>query len=142
LTATRDLEVRADPRIVKAGVTQRDMEEQLAHNLRVRDAVSEARRTAARVKAALKRMSGATGSAADSLRQLVALDTALSTEPIRYSQPKLVDQLQYLYGMTTSADQRIGHDAVLRYQELKAELERVQARVRTLLGPPEERASR
>ncbi len=142
LTATRDLEVRADPRIVKAGVTQRDMEEQLAHNLRVRDAVSEARRTAARVKAALKRMSGATGSAADSLRQLVVLDTALSTEPIRYSQPKLVDQLQYLYGMTTSADQRIGHDAVLRYQELKAELERVQARVRTLLGPPEERASR
>ncbi len=142
LTATRELEVRADPRIVKAGVTQRDMEEQLAHNLRVRDAVSEARRTAARVKAALKRMSGATGSAADSLRQLVALDTALSTEPIRYSQPKLVDQLQYLYGMTTSADQRIGHDAVLRYQELKAELERVQARVRTLLGPPEERASR
>jgi hypothetical protein len=142
LTATRELEVRADPRIVNAGVTQRDMEEQLAHNLRVRDAVSEARRTAARVKAALKRMSGATGSAADSLRQLVLVDTALSTEPIRYSQPKLVDQLQYLYGMTTSADQRIGRDAVLRYQELKAELERVQARVRALLGPPEERASR
>ena len=38
-TATTTLVVRADPRIAKAGVTQREMEAQLAHNLRVRDLV-------------------------------------------------------------------------------------------------------
>ncbi len=139
-TATTTLSVRADPRIVKAGVTPRDMEEQLEHNLRVRDALSEARRTAARVTAAVKRLDGATGSAADTLRMLTVLDTALNTDPIRYSQPKLVDQLEYLYGMTTSADQRVGRDAVVRYRELEDELKRVQAKVTALLGPPPEAA--
>lgn len=141
-TATTTLAVHADPRIVKAGVTRRDMDEQLAHNLRVRDALSGARRAAARVSAAMKRLGGATGSAADTLRKLAVLDTALNTDPIRYSQPKLVDQLEYLYGMTTSADQRIGRDAVLRYKELDEELKRLEARVTTLLGPAKEPATR
>jgi photosystem II stability/assembly factor-like uncharacterized protein len=141
-SATTTLAVRADPRIVKAGVTQRDMEEQLAHNLRVRDALGAARRTAARVTAALKRLDGASGSAADTLRMLTVLDTALNTDPVRYSQPKLVDQLEYLYGMTTSADQRIGKDAVMRYRELEAELKRVQGKVVALLGPAAEPAKR
>jgi hypothetical protein len=134
-TATTTLAVRADPRIVKAGVTQHDMEEQLAHNLRVRDALSEARRAAARVTQALRRLEGASGSAADTARRLSVLDTALTTNSIRYSQPKLVDQLDYLYGMTTSADQRIGRDAVVRYRELEGELKEIQAKVEALLGP-------
>lgn len=137
-TSTTTLAVRADPRIVKAGVTQRDMREQLAHNLRVRDALSEARHAAARVTAALKRLDGAAGSSADTLRMLSVLDTALTTDSIRYSQPKLVDQLEYLYGMTTSADQRIGRDAVARYKELEGDLKRIQAKVTALLGPPKE----
>ena len=137
-TATTTLDVRADPRIVKAGVTQHDMQEQLAHNLRVREALSEARRTAARVTAAVKRLGSGTGSAADTLRALTVLDTALTTNPIRYSQPKLVDQLEYLYGMTTSADQRIGRDAVLRLRELEGELKQIQTKVTTLLGPAKE----
>jgi photosystem II stability/assembly factor-like uncharacterized protein len=141
-TATTTLAVRADPRIVKAGVTQHDMEEQLAHNLRVRDALSEARRAAQRVTAALKRLGGAAGSAADTLRMLSVLDTSLTTNAVRYSQPKLVDQLEYLYGMTTSADQRIGRDAVLRYRELEGELKRVRSKVTALLGPPKESEAR
>jgi photosystem II stability/assembly factor-like uncharacterized protein len=141
-TSTTTLAVRADPRIAKAGVTQREMEEQLAHNLRVRDALSEARRAAARVTAALKRLDGATGRAADTLRALSVLDTALTTNSIRYSQPKLVDQLEYLYGMTTSADQRIGRDAVARLRELEGELKQIQTRVTALLGPAKEPEAR
>jgi photosystem II stability/assembly factor-like uncharacterized protein len=137
-TATTTLAVRADPRIVKAGVTQHDMEEQLAHNLQVRDALSEARRAAARVTEALKRLDGATGSASDTLRTLTVLDTALTTNPIRYSQPKLVDQLEYLYGMTTGADQRIGRDAVTRLHELEEELKQIQTKLTALLGPAKE----
>ena len=89
------------------------------------------------MSAALERLKGATGAAADTLRMLTALDTALTSDPVRYSQPKLVDQLTYLYGMTTSADQKIGRDAVQRYRELEEELKRVQANVVELLGPAE-----
>ncbi|HEY9517211.1 MAG TPA: hypothetical protein VIQ74_16180, partial [Gemmatimonadaceae bacterium] len=135
--ATTSLTVRADPRIIRSGVTQRDIEQQVAHNLRVRDAISAAQHAAARVSAAVKRLNGATGSAADTLRMLTALDTALTTDPVRYSQPKLVDQLTYLYGMTTSADQRIGRDAVLRLRELEGELKEIQTKVARLLGPAE-----
>jgi hypothetical protein len=113
------------------------MEEQLAHNVRVRDAISEARQAAERVSAAMKRLGSASGSAADTLRMLAVLDTALTTDPIRYSQPKLVDQLTYLYGMTTRADQRVGRDAVARYRELEGELKKVEAKVAALLGPAE-----
>jgi photosystem II stability/assembly factor-like uncharacterized protein len=141
-SATTTLAVRADPRIVKAGVTQRDMQEQLAHNLRVRDALGEARRTAARVTQALERLKGAAGSAADTLRKLSVLDTALTTNSVRYSQPKLVDQLEYLYGMTTSADQQIGRDAVVRYRELEGELKAIETKVDALLGPAKEEGSR
>jgi hypothetical protein len=137
VVATSTLAVRADPRVIKFGVTQRDIEEQVAHNLRVRDAITSARKTAARVSAAVKRLDGATGAAADTLKMLRVLDTALTTDPVRYSQPKLVDQLDYLYGMTTSADQRIGGDAVVRYRELEEELKRIQTRVAGLLGPAE-----
>jgi hypothetical protein len=135
--ATTSLTVRADPRIIRSGVTQRDIEQQVAHNLRVRDAISAAQHSAARVSAAVKRLNGATGDAADTLRMLTVLDTALTTDPVRYSQPKLVDQLTYLYGMTTSADQRIGRDAVLRLRELEGELKQIQTKVATLLGPAE-----
>ena len=137
--ATTSLTVRADPRIIRSGVTQRDIEEQVAHNLRVRDAISAARHSAARVSAALARLKDASsgGSAADTLRMLTVLDTALTTDPVRYSQPKLVDQLTYLYGMTTSADQRIGRDAVVRFREVEGELKEIQAKVARLLGPAE-----
>jgi hypothetical protein len=38
--------------------------------------------------------------------------------------------------MTANVDQKIGRDAIERYQELKKELESVRAEVDRLLGPP------
>jgi photosystem II stability/assembly factor-like uncharacterized protein len=138
---TQPLVVRADPRVTKDGVTQADLEQQLAHNLRVRDAVSQANRVSARIDEARERLVGAAGAAADTLRQLDALHTQLVTEPIRYSEPKLLDQLNYLYRMTLGADQRVGQDAIDRYRELKAQLDGVVAQATKLLGPPRERAA-
>ena len=37
--------------------------------------------------------------------------------------------------MTTRVDQRIGHDAVERYQTLRKELDTLEARVNKTLGP-------
>ena len=136
----QQLVVRADPRMIKSGVTQRDIEGQVAHNLRVRDEISRARRAAARIAAARKRLDGGTGATADTLLKLAVLDTALVTEPVRYSQPKLIDQLTYLYGMTTSADQRVGRDAVERLQELERQLNDIVARLDGVLGAAESHA--
>ena len=35
----------------------------------------------------------------------------------------LIDQINYLYGMLTAADQKPGRDAYQRYDELRAELD-------------------
>ena len=37
----------------------------------------------------------------------------------------LIDQLLYLYRMTTQADQKIGHDALLRFADLSKELSEI-----------------
>jgi photosystem II stability/assembly factor-like uncharacterized protein len=127
-TERAPLVLRTDPRVTADGVTQADLEQQLAHNLRVRDAVSRANRLRARVDSARKRLANATGAAADTLRTLTALHDELVTAPIRYSEPKLLDQLTYLYGMTMNADQRIGRDAVERLAELERQLDELEKR--------------
>ena len=45
----------------------------------------------------------------------------------------LADQIQYLYSMLQSADQKPGKDAYQRLDTLKAELERHKARLERLL---------
>ena len=75
-----------------------------------------------------------TVAAADTLRRLDALRAKLVTPPVRYSKPELQAHIQYLYGLTTQADQTIGRDAVERYRVLRAELDQRQAEARRLLG--------
>jgi hypothetical protein len=53
---------------------------------------------------------------------------------VRYSKPALQSHIQYLYGLTSQADQRIGHDATERYLTLRKELDVTMARARALLG--------
>jgi photosystem II stability/assembly factor-like uncharacterized protein len=133
--ATQPLEVRMDPRVAKDGVTLADLREQLAHNLRVRDLVSDVHRAIALIRDERKRLSGATGAAADTLRRLEAIEATLVTPPIRYSKPGLEEHITYLYGLTTQADQRIGRDAVERYRTLRAALDAQLDAIRATLGP-------
>ena len=128
VTETQPLVVREDPRVVRDGVTARDLEAQLAHNLAVRDLVSDANRLVARVQSA-RRAAGA--AVPDSL---VRLERALLGEPVRYGRPGLLAQITYLYGLTTAADQRIGRDAVERYRVLRAELDAMARRAEGVLG--------
>jgi hypothetical protein len=137
---TQPLTIRIDPRVARDGVTLAHVHEQLQHNLRVRDAVSEVNRAVARIAEAKRRLEtsaahGVGGSAAaDTLRRLTALEAKLVTPPVRYSKPELQAQLAYLYTLTTQADQRIGRDAVERYRVLRAELDARLAELRAILG--------
>jgi len=132
-TMTQPLTVLIDPREAKDGVTIADLREQLQHNMRVRDMVTEVNQLVATVDSARQRLKNA-GGAADTLRRLDALREKLVTPAVRYSKPELQAHIQYLYSLTTQADQKIGRDAIDRYKTLRAELDRRQAEAKELLG--------
>ncbi|MBI4419909.1 MAG: hypothetical protein HY560_03720, partial [Gemmatimonadetes bacterium] len=133
-TLTHPLVIKADPRVAADGVTPADLQEQLAHNLRARDLVSEVNLLVARVAHAKRRLRNATGAAADTLQYLTAVEKKLVTPPIRYSKPELQAQIQYLYNVAMGADQKVGRDAVERYDVLRRELDVVTGEARGLLG--------
>ncbi len=133
-TTSQPLTVLIDPREAKDGVTIADLREQFQHNMRVRDMVTEVNQLVANVESARQRLKNASGAAADTLRRLDALREQLVTPAVRYSKPELQAHIQYLYSMTTQADQKIGRDAIDRYKALRAELDQRQAEAKALLG--------
>ncbi|RMH12218.1 MAG: hypothetical protein D6701_13795 [Gemmatimonadetes bacterium] len=135
-TQSRPLEIAMDPRVEADGVTRADLEEQYRLNLRIRDAVAEANRAVAELpglRSALERIAAdAAGErAAEARRALEALEHARERLVTRqggsYQAPQLADQLRYLYGMTSRADQKPGRDAYVRLDRLRAELDEVLA---------------
>jgi hypothetical protein len=133
-TTSQPLTVLIDPREAKDGVTIADLREQFQHNMRVRDMVTEVNQLVANVESARQRLKNASGAAADTLRRLDALREKLVTPAVRYSKPELQAHIQYLYSMTTQADQKIGRDAIDRFKALRAELDKRQAEAKALLG--------
>jgi len=121
---TRPLRVRIDPRVADDGVTLAHLREQEELNLRIRDLQGEARRAAERVR---ELREGAEGSSSGVTGELAALEEALVTDPANtvssYPRPMLIDQIGYLYGMTSRADQKPGDDAHERYAALRNELD-------------------
>ena len=123
VTRTTTFEVRVDPRVAADGVTQADLEEQVAFNLKVRDAISAARQVVAQLAEVRekKRQDPAAVKALDALR------ARLVTAGGAYPQPMLIDQFGNLARMVGQADQKIGRDAFLRYEDLMKELASIQA---------------
>jgi photosystem II stability/assembly factor-like uncharacterized protein len=138
-TASQPLVLRADPRVVRDGLAPADFSRQVAHNLLVRDLVSDVNFAVQQLRAARKRLDAdssqaAAGQAADARRKLEELERQLVTPPVRYSKPQLQSQVTYLYGMALGADQKVGRDAVERYRQLRRRADSQLAAVRQLLG--------
>ena len=133
-TDTQPITLTLDPRLAANGVTAADLREQFDHNNRMRDLVAEVGQIANRVRQARTRLRS--GGNADSLAKVEALAATLfgPDEGIRYGRPGLQTQITYLAGMTGRVDQRIGRDAIERYQVLKKELAVVEGRAGALLG--------
>jgi hypothetical protein len=117
-TQTQPLTVRIDPRIAAEGVTVADLVEQFDHNVRMRELSAEVAELLARVRAALTSPDAAKASAARAIYEQIVN----TPEGVRYNKPGLQAHVQYLASMTTGVDQKIGRDAIERYQELKKEL--------------------
>jgi len=136
-SATRPLEVRMDPRVREAGVTLADLRAQEELNLRIRTALTEARRAAHRIQEMEETLEGS-GRGGQALRDLQELEAEIVTEPeddvSSYPRPMLVDQIQYLYGMTARADQRPGRDAYTRFETLRNELDDALDRLESIRG--------
>jgi hypothetical protein len=132
---TQPLTVVEDPRILRDGITLEDLKAQFNHNMAVRELVSDANKTVARLRAAQQKLRGATGAQADQLAKLNALAEKLITSPIRYSEPKLLTHITYLYSMTNGADQRPGKDAIDRLKVLRKDLDDRKKELDKLVGP-------
>jgi hypothetical protein len=135
-TATQPLTMIEDPRIAASGIATADLRLQFEHNMKVRDLVSEVNQLVARVRAAEQSLKGKGGDAAAQLDRVDSLASHLITPGIRYSKPELQTHITYLYQMTNGSDEKIGNDAVERYQELRKELEQRKAELEKLIGPP------
>ena len=118
-SATQPFTLIEDPRITKDGVTTADLKEQFDHNMRVRELVSDVNKMVARIRGNPK---------------LADLASHIITPAIRYSKPELQTHITYLYGLTTGTDQKIGRDAMERYEVLRKELDARLAELNKLLG--------
>jgi hypothetical protein len=114
-----------DPRVAADGVTEADLREQYDHNVRVRELVESVNRVAARLREAQGRLRNATGADAETAKKVGTIAAKVFTEPVRYGKPGIQAHITYLAGMTTSVDQKIGRDAIERYQVLKKELDTI-----------------
>ncbi|RMF70687.1 MAG: hypothetical protein D6740_07840, partial [Alphaproteobacteria bacterium] len=110
-TLEQSFELAADPRVLAAGITQEDMEAQEALCLQVVALLSEARQLAARLRQEQKTLEAKTDrTEADEARLETIrhkLDLLVTPEG-RYPRPRLIDQIGYLYGIISRADQRPG----------------------------------
>jgi photosystem II stability/assembly factor-like uncharacterized protein len=127
---TRSLIVRADPRIARDGVTLDVLREQVAHNLHVRDLLSE-------VNIAVAQLQRARRQAPPGSPQRIHLDSLehrLVTPAVRYSRPALQAQIQYLYSAMNGADQKVSRDAAERYNVLRREFDAIRRELKPALG--------
>jgi photosystem II stability/assembly factor-like uncharacterized protein len=128
---TQPFNVLIDPRVAADGVTLADLQEQFEHNMRMRDLVATVNQIATRVREALRKSPNDT--------RVSTLAAKVLTESVRYGRPGLQAHITYLAGMTANVDQKIGRDAIERYQVLKKELDAIRAEAEQLFATDERR---
>jgi hypothetical protein len=134
-TFTQPFNMVIDPRLEAEGISAADLREQFDHNTRMRAMVEEVNALVQRVRNEQTRLEGGAGQDAQRKRQVDAFVDQLVAGPVRYSAPGLRDHIQYLAGMTSRSDQKVGNQATERYAVLRSELDRIKAEVDRLLGP-------
>ncbi|NNK87506.1 MAG: hypothetical protein HKO90_04425 [Flavobacteriaceae bacterium] len=119
-TANREFELLIDPRLQKAGGTSEDLNQQAELQGKVMALLEESRKLEDALEKEIKKTKDET-----KLKELKATLTQLQTSKGIYMQPKLTDQISYLYSMINRADQLPGKDAYNRYDELLMKLNEV-----------------
>ena len=128
---SRTFQVKVDPGVLKDGITQADLVEQQNFLIRVREAQERARNLRMRLQQAMQSASVAVPPSPGAgewvgnmtyehpLQQLWA---RLVTAPGSYEQGMLIDQLSNIVRAEGGADQKIGREARMRFDDLLKEL--------------------
>lgn len=135
--------VKADPRVTAAGMTDAVLTEQVAFQLKVRDAISEVRKLQQAIDAALQQAGvkppapappGARPMDLSFAHPLQKVWAMVNDMPGAYPQPMLASQFQNVYRMVSQADQRVGTEAAARLDDLMKELAAAQAALKAAGG--------
>src|SRR4029077_15558403 len=88
-TLTEGFNVLIDPRVAEDGVTLADLQEQFAHNMRMRELVTGVNQLVARVREAQSKLRNAATPNSEMSAKVSALAAQLLSEPVRYGKPGL-----------------------------------------------------
>ncbi|MFC2157127.1 WD40/YVTN/BNR-like repeat-containing protein [Acidobacteriota bacterium] len=139
---TQNFKILMDPRVVDDGVTVSDLNAQEQICLDVLNLQVLARKTISIIKKEQKKLvslidkAGRTGNLAQQdYKKWSIILQKLETAKGRYPQPMILDQIGYLYGMISRADQKPGRDAYMRYQELREAVSQCRQKINQLLLP-------
>lgn len=122
-----ELVLKQDPRTAREGVTQEMLVKQRDLSIEVLELKARVLNLQVKIDAALKKYGQSRSSRKiKTYDQLKQLKSRVITAPGPYPTPELLDQLSYLYGMLSRADQVPGQDAYERYQELKKTYENLE----------------
>jgi photosystem II stability/assembly factor-like uncharacterized protein len=122
-SATQPFNLLIDPRLAAEGLTVADLKEQHDHNMRMRELAAAAGQLLSRVRTALNNPDSAKAASARGIYEKLVN----TPEGVRYNKPGLQAHITYLARMTTGVDQKIGRDAIERYQVLKKEIDALKA---------------
>jgi len=132
-SSEQPLTLKMDPRVQAGGTTVADLQAQLDLNLNIRNLIGDAEKLAANIDTMRSQVQSAAEEDVENqamknmLEPLNALHAELVTsEEGSYQTPKLIDQAEYLYYSTISADQRPGDDAFQRYETLQQQLDQIE----------------
>jgi photosystem II stability/assembly factor-like uncharacterized protein len=117
------VDIVTDPRVTALGVTDAMIREQVDLERRIVGLLDEARRLVADLESER-------GDLDDDSARAGRIDAArerLVTEEGTYTQPMLIDQIDYLYNMISNADQAPGQEAKDRFEVLRASFAEIQA---------------
>lgn len=124
-TLKQPFTIQIDPKVLKSGITETDLQAQTDLNLKIVDLLSDANRLAGKVQKELKKLKATKKASINTDRKtlLEKTEKALVRAKGHYTKPMLISQIQYLYGMLNRGDQRPGKDAYERYEVLKKEFD-------------------
>jgi hypothetical protein len=121
VSVEQSFELAPDPRLEKTSTSIEDIKEQFELANDVIELLSNANKFEVKVDELIKKETDS-----EKLAQLKELKSKIREKENQiYPQPKLIDQIEYLYYMVARSDQKPGKDTQDRYQVLKNDFQKI-----------------
>lgn len=137
-TVTQSFKLQIDPRATASGISISDISDQEELALKVIDLLSDAKRLANDISKKSKALKSKDSELSNTLK---AMTDRLVRSKGRYTQVKYINQVSYLLGVLTGADQQPGQDTYIRYEELKNEFDEMTVKYKSLSFTEESKPS-